>query len=120
MMKKFQGKVKWIASVGLLIVAFFCMALVGERVVAALFNLWKFSGYPDWQGIDLGTESIFLFLIGCLYGLAASFALFIFCKPQAGTLLSRILITAGGLYFINGSLLLLMVSSGIGYLYCGR
>lgn len=120
MVNKLQTKIGWIAAIGLLIVALLCMVFVGDRVVAALFNLWKFSGYHHWQGIDLGARSSFQFLMVCLYGLTGCFALIILCKPQGGTSFSRIVIAAGSIYFIDGSLLLLTISSGLGYLYCGR
>lgn len=120
MMRKFQTKMRWVAAVGLVIGSLLCIVFIGDRVAAAFFNLWIFSGYPHRQGIDLGVNSSFLFLIVCLHGLAGCFALVIIYKPQAGTTFSRIVTIAGIMYLISGLLLFLMVLSGIGYLYCGR
>jgi hypothetical protein len=120
MNKKFHEKIRWVAAIGLLIISLVCLMLVGDRVWASLFNLWKFSGYQPSQGIDLGAQSSVLFLTACLYGLAGCFAIAIFYKPHVGTGFFRIVMAAGGIYFTAGSLLVLMVLSELGYLYCGR
>jgi hypothetical protein len=119
MENKFKTKICWIAVIGLLAGSLLCLWLVADRVAAAIFNLWKFSGYRHWQGIDLGAQSTCIFLIACLFGVTGCFTVISFCKSLP-VLQSRIVTVTAGIYFINGLLLLLIISSGAGYLYCGR
>ena len=105
---------------GLLIIAVLGLILVGDRFVAALFDVWKFSGFQQQHGIDLGANSSFQFLFICLLALSICMPLAIFAKRQNDQWLYRLVVAANVIYFINGLLLFLLVSSGLAFLYCGR
>lgn len=94
--------------------------LVGERAIAAFFDVWKFSGYQHRQGIDLGANSSFEFLSLCMLGLTVCMPLAIISTRRSDKLLYRLVIAAGAIYVINALTLFTLLASGLAHLFCGR
>jgi len=113
-------RISIVLAFGLLAMAVLGLALVGDRVFTALFNLWKFSGYMDGHGIDLGANSSFQFLSLCLLATSACMLLALRARDWGDKLLYQLATAAGAIYFINGLLLFSLVSFGLAFLYCGR
>lgn len=67
-------KVCLVLALGLLAMAVLGLVLTGGRVAAALFDLWKFSGYKGGHGIDLGANSSFRFLSLCVLATGSLYA----------------------------------------------
>lgn len=106
-------------AVGLLAGAILGATLIGERVIAAALDAWKFTDAGHWRGIDLGALSSLQFLFVCLLGTAGCLAM-LRLHPALGGKLSTIVISAAALYVCAGVALIAMVSIGSAYLYCGR
>jgi hypothetical protein len=109
-----------VLALGLLVLAILGLVLTGDRVAAALFDLWKFSGYKREHGIDLGANSSFRFLSLCAMAAAACMPLALLAKRWNNKLLYRLATSAGAVYCANGALMFFLVSSGLAFLYCGR
>lgn len=119
MMKLSSARLSNALTAGLVAGAILAIMLVCERIVAALFDAWKFSESGRWAGIDLGAQSSLQFLCLCLLG--TSGCLGVLSKfPEAGPKNLKLILFAGGLYVCAGVALVLMVSMGAAYLYCGR
>lgn len=117
---KHAHKILWFLVVTSLIVALACVGLIGERLLAALLNYWKFSTAQRMQGIDLGANSTLAFNAICMIGLAISITLYFVSRKQTASAASTAAAIAGTLYFASSVVLFGLVSSGLAYLYCGR
>lgn len=118
MANSYSTKLSWALAVGLLAGAILGVTLVGERVVAALFESWKFADTGHWQGIDLGARSSLQFLFLCLLGTAGCFGMRFHPGPSGK--LSKTVLLSGILYVCAGTTVVAMISMGSAYLYCGR
>lgn len=119
MANSYATKLFWALAVGLLAGAILGATLIGERMVAALFNSWEFADSGHWQGIDLGARSSLQFLFLCLLGTAGCFGISHFHRGPTGKL-SKIVLLSGVLYICAGTAVVAMISTGFAYLYCGR
>lgn len=106
-------------TVGLVTGSILAVALVGERIVAAMFDSWKFANTGHWNGIDLGARSSVQFLGLCLFGTAGCLGISRF-HHDISSRFSKTVLLAGGLYVCAGIAVVAMVSTGSAYLYCGR
>jgi hypothetical protein len=100
------------AAIGLLAVM--------ERVYAALFMIWKFYGHGHLEGIDIGANTSFVAMFLYLLGLGVCMLISIFLKNLDRKWLYRLTIVASAIYFINGVLLFLLVSTKLAFLTCVR
>lgn len=112
-------KIFLVLALGLFAMAVSGLVLTGDRAAAALFDLWRFSGYKGRHGIDLGANSSFLLLSFSILAIGACMALALLAKGWNNKLLCRLATAAAAVYFVNGALMFLLVSSGLAFLYCG-
>ena len=104
------------------------LALVGDRVAHALYELYKFAGFghEKLSGISLGANVSFIFLSFCLLATGACMLLALLAKDWNNRTLYRFATAAGTVYFVNGTLMLLLIMSGeltsigLATLDCGR
>lgn len=107
-------------AAGLLLVAVGCLVLVGDRLIAAIHEAWKFEGHGGSKGIDIGMNAAFRFLSCCVLGQGTSFLLVMLAKRWGDALMSRMALAAGLIYLLSGAVLFFLVSSGAAFLYGGR
>ncbi|MDR3353299.1 MAG: hypothetical protein LBO00_09950 [Zoogloeaceae bacterium] len=102
----------------LLSVAISGLLAIMERVCAAFFSAWKFHGYGGSDGISIGTNASLAVLFFCFFGLGACMLVAILSKNQAYKWRYRFAIAASAIYFLNGLLLFLLLSTPLAFLSC--
>jgi hypothetical protein len=118
MKKRYSTKLSWALAILLLAGAILGVALIGERVLAAMLDAWKFAQTGP-HGIDLGARSGVQFLFLCLLGASGCLGVSRFHPGKSGRF-TKIILSAGVLYLSAGAAVVSMVSLGAAYLYCGR
>lgn len=111
----------YVLAVGSLLAAsIVCLLSVVERLMSAVFNFWRFSGFQNSAGIDVGANISVFYLAVCMAGIACCWWLSSQFAKQRTRFLARLVRAAGVLYFASGTMLTGLIWTGLAFLNCGR